>query len=75
MPIKIMVTDYSVIGDHRICGRISFYVVSMFNDSCLYLSFRLADVSSLTIIAIQFMYHILFAKIWKWIFMCLDDIS
>jgi len=35
IPIKIMVRDYSVIDDHRMCGRISFYVVSMFSDSCL----------------------------------------
>jgi len=33
--IKIMVRDYSVIDDHRMCGHISFYVVSMFSNSCL----------------------------------------
>jgi len=33
--IKIMVRDYSVIGDHRMRGCISFCVVSMFSDSCL----------------------------------------
>jgi len=35
IPIEIMIRDYSVIGDHRMCGRISFYVISMLSDSCL----------------------------------------